>query len=191
MAMLSSALRRLGWVLLFGALAWVAFYFVCSIFFPWSRLNCRHEDVDIRTGRVRYTRYLLYARVSQRIVDSVLTQALPLEAVKDVTPDWHRANTFSPGLTNSPHYTYHAALHTIRVVERAWGTADFTSQAKRELAETVLRLWQEDGGDVGAKDYAHRVADLALRVADEGGQPITAAALPPPREAQEKGGTAP
>jgi len=191
MAMLSSALRRLGWVLAFGAIAWVAFYFVCSIFFPWSRLNCRHEDVDIRTGRVRYTRYLLYARVSQRIVDSVLTQALPQEAVKDVQPDWHRVNTFSPGLTHSPHYTYHGGLFTVRLVEQAWQEAVFTERARRQVAETVLRLWQEDGGDVGAKDYAHRVADLAFRAADEGRQQITAAELPPPREAQEKGGTTP
>ncbi|NQT53506.1 hypothetical protein HQ576_15715, partial [bacterium] len=142
-------------------------------------------------GRVRYTRYLLYARVSQRIVDSVLTQALPQEAVKDVQPDWHRVNTLTPGLTSSPHHAYHGALHTIYWVEDAWDTARFTSRARREVAGVILRLWQEDGSYHGATNYVYRVLGLALRVADEGGQPITAAALPPPREAQEKGGTTP
>jgi len=135
-------------------------------FFQWSPLNCWHEDMDIRTGRIRYTRYLFRCKVNERVMDSELTKALPPDAVECVEPDWHRVNTFSPGVHYSPHYRYHGAIHTIRMLKDAWERASFSAEARRRCAETVLELWQSDGGYHMAKRYALAVLDTAFRAGE-------------------------
>ncbi len=60
--------------------------------FQWSRLNCRYEDVDINTGRIRYTRYLLFCPLGSRIEETWLSRA---SQESSDSPDWHRVNTFS------------------------------------------------------------------------------------------------
>ena len=50
--------------------------FVVPIFVPWSPLNCRYEEVDINSGRLRFTRYLLYCRVSERCDRHVILAAV-------------------------------------------------------------------------------------------------------------------
>ena len=44
--------------------------------FPWSRVNCSEAEIDIASGRIRHTRYLLGTPISQAVVDSALTKAL-------------------------------------------------------------------------------------------------------------------
>src|SRR5438874_997679 len=44
--------------------------------FPWSGINCTHGDVDIRTGRIRHSRYVLSIPVQRKVEDSSLTRAL-------------------------------------------------------------------------------------------------------------------
>jgi hypothetical protein len=52
---------------------------VLSLFglFPWSGVNCWQSDVDIRSGRIRQTRYLLWVPVQRTVRDSALTRAVP------------------------------------------------------------------------------------------------------------------
>ena len=72
--------------------------FVAPLFFPWSPLNCRHQDIDIKSGRLRFQRYLLFCKVSEQIRESPISEAIGDElADTSNSPEWHRVNTFSPG----------------------------------------------------------------------------------------------
>ncbi|HUT59672.1 MAG TPA: hypothetical protein VNA25_17640 [Phycisphaerae bacterium] len=130
----------------------------------WTHFWVREELLDIKTGRVRYTRYLLYCKIGDRTEDSVISKALPADLVKSAAPEWHTVNAFSPGVSNSPHYGYHGALCDILLIEEAWCTAKFSDAAKRKAAENLLLLWQESGGESPAGEYADAVANLAQKL---------------------------
>ncbi len=131
-------------------------------FFPWSPINCTHHDVDIHSGRVRLTRYIFWLRVHESVEDSALTKALRPEDYAATTPKWHHAVTLSPGLGHSPHYAYHSAIAQIRELELAWSLAEFTPAARRASSKRILQLWQQTGGDDGAKPYLLALDGLAL-----------------------------
>jgi hypothetical protein len=44
--------------------------------FPWSGINCTQSDIDLNSGRLRSTRYLLWLPVTRSVRDSALTSAL-------------------------------------------------------------------------------------------------------------------
>ena len=128
---------------------------------PWSPVNGWHYDMDIASGRIRYTRYLFWVPWRQVIEDSALTKALRPEDLADVQADWHRVQTFSPGVSHSPHYHFHSATAQIRELEIAWTLAEFTPAARRTSAKRVLQLWQLAGRDNGARDYLRTLGGLA------------------------------
>jgi hypothetical protein len=131
-------------------------------FFPWSGINCTTEEVDIYSGRIRHSRFLLFIPIERRAEDSALTKALLPEDTASVTTEWHRALTFSPGLRNSPHHIFHSAIHQIHELESAWRLAEFTPSARRTSAKRVLQLWQQSGSDNGPRDYLRAVMELTL-----------------------------
>jgi hypothetical protein len=131
-------------------------------FFPWSGINCTTQEVDIYSGRIRHSRFLLFVPIERRVEDSTLTKALLPEDIATVGAEWHYALTFSPGLRHSPHYIFHSAIHQIRELEGAWQFAEFTPAARRVSAKRVLQLWQQSGRDEGANDYLRAVSELAL-----------------------------
>ena len=134
---------------------------------PWSPVNCWHRDIDIQSGRIRFTRYLFWMPIDQRIEDSSLTKALRGSDTAETAPEWRRVLTFSPGLRHSPHYRYHSAIAQVRELEMALSLATFTSETRRPSARRVLRLWQESGEDRGARDYLRAVAELALATTNQ------------------------
>ncbi|HHY86082.1 MAG TPA: hypothetical protein GYA07_11215 [Verrucomicrobia bacterium] len=146
-------------VVILSAPLWLSFLG----FFAWSPVNCWHYDVDIRSGRVRYTRYLLFAQVAQRVEETALSKALQPEDLAGVQPDWHRVAAFSPGVHHSPHYTFHSALGQMRELEMIWRTGGFTPAARRASARQVLRLWQRHGHDGSAQEYLRALSEIALR----------------------------
>jgi hypothetical protein len=58
-------------------------------------------------------------------------------------------NTFSPGVTHSPHYRYHGALSQLSSLHQAWMVQQFTPEAKRLTAQALLDRWR-DGGNYRA-----------------------------------------
>ena len=114
--------------------------------FVWSPLNCGHEEVDINTGRVRHTKYFLFYQIGDRTEDTWVSRA---SSKSNKSPDWHRVNTFSPGVGHSPHYNFHGAIHQITTLERA----DNMVRCHRAL---------ETGPPVGA---SNRASCHGLRVA--------------------------
>ena len=137
---------------------------ICGVFLgllPWWSVNCSHHDVDLRSGRLRYTRYLFWVPVQEKIEDSALTKELRRGDVADTTPSWRRAVTHSPG-RHSPHYVFHSAIGQIRELEMLWRLADFAPEARRASAKRVLQLWQEHGHDREAGEYLRAVGKRVL-----------------------------
>jgi hypothetical protein len=150
------------WTIIAAVILSVAI-FVVPMFVPWNPINCRHEDVDITSGRMRYTRYLLFCKVSERIEDSPLTKVLALERSATRPPDWRRVNTFSPGVHHSPHYAFHSASFQILNLAGIWEMAGgdwFTEEMRRKTALDILALWQHSGSDSMASDYIRCLSDL-------------------------------
>ena len=138
--------------------------FVVSMFVPWTPINCRHEDVDITTGRLRHSRYFLFCKVSERIEDSPVTKMLPPDILRRRTPEWRRVNTFSPGVHHSPRYTFHGAIHQIHTLVTVWDMANeygFSDELKQKTALDVLAIWQQSGSCFLAGDYIRCLRDLA------------------------------
>ena len=98
---------------------------VLSLFglFPWSGVNCWENEIDITSGRIRETRYLLWMPVTRSVQDSALTNVLSANGRKNSEADWHPVVTLSPGLHHSPQYRFHGAIHQIRELEFSWGRA--------------------------------------------------------------------
>jgi hypothetical protein len=147
--------------------------------FPWSGINCTRSDIDLNSGRTRFTRYLLWLPVTRSVQDSALTRALSPDDRTNPGENWHPVVTLSPGLYHSPHYRYHGAISQIRELEICWKYGKMTPQARRETARQVLRLWHEAGSYFPADDYIQRVWELALE-AEKTGKSIDVKDLPEP-----------
>jgi hypothetical protein len=125
----------------------------------WSPLNCRHEDIDITSGRIRYQKCLLGLCVYEFVTDTEMS--LLVRPNENGSPAvWRRANTFSPLVHYSPHYSYHAAIYQVRSIEAMWSMASFTPAAKQKIVQNVLFLWQRDGHDRTAGRYLNSIDSL-------------------------------
>lgn len=144
----------------------------------WSDLNAVHDDVDITTGRVRQTRYLLYYKVSETVHDSILTTWLSPETTTAAQPVWRRVNTFSGWSRVSPHHTFHSAIGDIGQLQAAQSLAPFTDEAKRAAAEKIVSLWQTTNNDYQAGEYIKRIHSKAAHLSLSPGRTLTVADLP-------------
>ena len=154
--------RQIAWTIIAASILFLAVFLIPD-FMPWSPINCQHEDVDITTGRLRYSRYLMFCKVSERIEDSALTKVLPLDVVGRGTPEWRRVNTFSPGVGRSPHHTFHGAIHQIHTLATLWNMATeygFSEDLKQKTAMDVLAIWQQSGSYFLAGDYISCLYDV-------------------------------
>jgi hypothetical protein len=144
---------------------------VMPIIIPWTGINCKHQDINIKTGKVRYTRSLWYITISERVEDTVLSQAIKghIVDVADVKP-WHRVNTFSLYWNYSPHYTFHSALCQVSQVKRFGYIAKLTSKQKQEIAKEILTAWQKSGNDQGASEIISRLQEKAMSSLDKNKQ---------------------
>ena len=157
--------RKLVWwvVGIAGFLLALPFLLQLNGILPWSPINCWHYDVDINSGRIRYTRYFAFIMVSQHTEESALSRTLLPEDIKDSQPDWRRVFTFSPFYHNSPHYTFHSAINQIKQLETTWQIGKLTPAARRLSAKRVLELWQEGQSYHIADTYLHALSDIAFR----------------------------
>ncbi len=128
--------------------------------FAWSEMCCQYQEVDIKSGRLRFTRYLFYCKVSEHIEESIFSKTLLPEDLVKKQPDWNRVNTFSPGLRHSPHHAYHGAISQIKNVDLIWKLRQFSPEAKRKAVQRVLFLWQTGGNYFAADEYLGALNDL-------------------------------
>ena len=147
--------------------------------FPWSGLNCWQNDIDITSGRIRQTRYLLWIPVQRSVWDSALTKVVAPAMNSDSRVDWQPVVTLSPGLHHSPHYRFHGAIHQIQELEFSWVSGKMTPAARKKSAQQVLRLWQHNLNYFQARDYIQAVWERA-QDAEKKGRVIDSVDLPEP-----------
>ena len=135
---------------------------------PWTQINCRHQDINIKTGQARYSRYLWFAKISEEIKDTPISVALGGKVidVADIQA-WHRVNTFSPGLGHSPHYGYHGAFAQANLFEKVVVLVELGPEEKREIAENILKLWQEGRGYFPVEDYLQTVFEERRKLSEQ------------------------
>lgn len=138
----------------------------------------RHEEIDIRSGRVRLTSFVLFWKTKQQVVESPLSQVIPSTTAD--APDWHFANTFEGWSRVSPHYAYHSAIAQTRHLAQLWQMVPFSPEAKHQVATNVLKLWQADGGYWSAERYIFAVDDAAFQHQEQSKDPVSAVQLPSP-----------
>ncbi len=163
-----SAERRTLYIVIGVVLAIVVLPLVVPGFKPWTEINCRHQDINIKTGQARYSRYLWYVKTSEVVKDTPISVALGGKVidVAEIEP-WFRVNTFSPGLRHSPHYAYHGALSQARQMEEIAVVAELSSEEKREIAENILKLWQTGKGYFPVDDYLQTVFEERMNLSDQ------------------------
>jgi hypothetical protein len=127
--------------------------------FPWSGLNCWQDDIDIASGRIRHTRYLLWAPVGRSVEETPLTRALAPEDLHGKRADWRPVVTLSPGYRHSPHYRFHSAISQVRTLELLWDAGRATPEARRSDARRVLRMWQQSGGYHEVEGYLLEISE--------------------------------
>ena len=133
----------------------------------------RAEEVDIRSGEIRYSRYVLWwCPVSRRVSASAISRELGLSATS-VTPDWRMVNKFGPGSRYSQHYAFHGAFVQMRDLAGAWQFGNFTPAARQESAKRLLAAWQQGQRNEAATEFVIAVMGLA-----EPGKPIDVDDLP-------------
>lgn len=136
-----------------------AFLFLVPAFFPWTPVNCEHQEIDLLTGRARFIQMRFFVPISTRYEHTPISEALGISNIDSPTGDWKRVNTFSPGVQHSPHYRHHGALSQANNLGLMWQVTEFADEARRESASTVMRLWRDSGGDSGAREFLYRLGE--------------------------------
>ena len=151
-------MRRRRVISVLAALAVVLW--VIPYFLPWTPLNCTREEIDITTGQMRSSRYLLFCKVTEKIKDTPISSTLAGKRVGGDEARWHLVNTFSPGHRNSPHYVLHAAFGQSRTLSLLWKSMQPPPDVKRRMAEHVLALWQHREADTPVDAYLRWFSDF-------------------------------
>lgn len=145
--------RGFKWSLLAILILMIAMTFcpMASMMFPgW---NCTKDEINIITGQGRHSRYIAFIRVSQETYDTAISRVLPNPVRQTGVAVWHPVNTFAPPTRHySPHYRFHGALHQAKEVELLFKVLNPTKERQAQIAEEILRAWQNNRGDDGATD---------------------------------------
>jgi|LauGreSBDMM110SN_4_FD.fasta_scaffold12493_2 hypothetical protein len=140
----------------------ISLIFLMAVVFPlispfvgmaWKPINCRYEDIDLETGRIRYTTMVYWIPISRRIEHTSISEVLGVADLYKATGDWRRVNTFSPGVRHSPHYSFHGVLSQIQILKMTWELENFDAKNRKESARELLRLWKTSGSDSNTDDF--------------------------------------
>ena len=132
----------------------------CAGCFPDSTVNCWQSEIDILTGRNRYSYFLLGVPLYRSVQDSALTRVLSEEEQRTPVRLWRTVTRLSPGRNYSPHYFYHGAIFQAGELEYVWNTLGLTTPARRESARRALREWRQHGSDRSVQKYIYSLEGL-------------------------------
>jgi hypothetical protein len=127
-------------------------------FVPWSGINCRHQEINIKTGQARYSRILWFIKISERVEDTPLSLVLHGETlnVNNIKP-WHRVNTFSTGIHHSPHYIFHSAFGQARDLVLILDMHNSSELQRKDAVVGLLAIWQKSGNGSKAGTYLNEL----------------------------------
>jgi hypothetical protein len=154
--------RRL-WVILSVAVVGAAGIGLLS--FPTTAAFVSHlqQDINIKTGQARHSRYIFTVKVSEVLEDTPFSIALGGQTI-DVAPiqAWHPVNTIPLGWHHSPHYAFHGDLAQAAEMELISEMSHLTPAQQTEIAREVLTRWQTTGRVSAVAEYLREV-NKALR----------------------------
>ena len=156
-------------IVIVGVLVCAGIYLFLPLFFPWSPIHCEHQHIDLNSGRARFTQMRFFLPISQKFEHTPISEAIGITELDVPDGDWMPVNTFSPGVTHSPHYFFHSAFGQAHELDLLWRVSNFTDDARRESAMTVLELWKASGRDSGADGFLSeltKMANLAVTAED-------------------------
>jgi len=126
-------------------LASVGIYY-CS---GWSRINCWTREIDINSGRTRYTRYWFWMVTRDEISTTWMSELLN-GPVENASPNWHLVVTLSPGARHSPHYAFHGAIADLNTAQMVFERYDVPRERRLALAEAIRDSWKQTSSDFEA-----------------------------------------
>jgi hypothetical protein len=124
-----------------------------SSLYPWSKLNCVQRYIDVKTGRFRTVRFILYFQVSDTVEETPYSQVWEKYFGDYPEGEWHNVSAlrgFFPDL--SPEYAYLGAIFWEDGIMLTFDTAKFTEQDKEAIIKTFAQLMQ--GHPMEARRYS-------------------------------------
>jgi hypothetical protein len=114
----------------------------------------REQEINIKTGQARHSRYVFWVKTSDRIEEMPLSVALAGQTV-DAAPiqAWHRVNTFTFRSKTSPEYSFHGALAHANQLKLLSEMCHLTADQEKDFAHDVLTLWQTSGSCRPAQEH--------------------------------------
>jgi hypothetical protein len=114
--------------------------------------NCTKDEINIKTGQGRHSRYIAFIRISEKTYDTPLSEALTGTVEVAKITAWQTVNTFSPPSKRySPHYRFHGALHQAGEAGLIFDELRASPERKAKIAGQILTRWQTTGGDDGVR----------------------------------------
>jgi hypothetical protein len=151
--------------------------FMPGLVAPWSRLNNEEQELDLVSGRTRFTRHFLYCRVRRDVRATPLSEALAASGAPESGEEWVRVNIFQPGVRHSPHFIYHGAFGNAKQIQTFWELYSFDRQARAKSARQLLRAMREGGSYFAGSDYLDLLKE-ALGPYPSEGQATSAERIP-------------
>ncbi|MHC4742260.1 MAG: hypothetical protein ACYS8Z_10125 [Planctomycetota bacterium] len=150
--------RIISAVILVGLLlAAVGIYY----FSGYSRIKCWTQEIDINSGRTRYTHYLFWKVTEQEISPTWMSQLLN-KADEEIVPNWHLVAALSPGTPHSPHFAFHSAIADIDTAKKVFDLYDIPRDRQVALAEEIRSSWNRTGNDAEAHGLITQLFDEAV-----------------------------
>lgn len=115
----------------------------------WSTLR----EVDINTGKVRVTRYVLNFQNEQHVEDSAISRAIPESLRSTAPPHWRPVTQFGMFSRVSPHFYFHGALNDVSTLMTTWEYFELPQDIRTQTAMNVLAIWQQSESDDDASQY--------------------------------------
>jgi hypothetical protein len=140
---------------------------VSTVLWRWPKLCCRYADINIKTGQVRYVRYLGLVKLSDEVADTAISLALEGRTIDVVEIEpWHPVYRLSPGV-RSPCYRYVSALGQARQIELIDELIELSPERRRRIAEQVLKLWQTEGDCSSVSAYLQTILKEDMNVSQQ------------------------
>lgn len=133
-----------------------------------SPLNCSYEDIDLSTGRVRYTQMLYWMPVSRGIRNSSISGYSYGRGSSTFLDhqggNWVRVHTFSKGIPYSRGHDFQNALRQTEFLGEFWAKYDVSTEVRKEYCLRVLKLWGDAGDDSGVQAYIETLQRLEMQL---------------------------
>ena len=120
--------------------------------------NCSKQEINIKTGQARDSRYIAGIRLSEKTHETALSLVLTGSVDVANIREWHTVNTFSPPWKNySPHYRFHGALAQAHEAGSLFTCYELPQTTRTEIAINLLAMWQTNGSYFAAGEYIRQL----------------------------------